>query len=107
MSTSSILKIQASAAGTTSWYKLPSQSSSSDVTVFTGVQTSGDTVIIEVSNDDSITSADNLTSTTASTQIAQSNSQSATTFSGAILGVWKWVRLNKTGTAGTTTVQIR
>ncbi len=90
MSTSSALKITQTSAGTSAWFKIPSQSSGSDIITFTGTLSSPDSVIVEVSNDPELkpTSTDLMQSTGTTNQLAQSLSQTATSFSGAVLGTW-------------------
>lgn len=110
MSVSSAIKItKDSTAGSSNWYRTPGMGDQL-FTTFTGTLTSGDSIVIEVSNDDALwasLTADRSQSTGTATQKASSISQTATSFSGVFVGTWKWVRITKTGTAGTATVYVR
>lgn len=108
MSTSNPFSITQSTGGASAWYRLPAIDT--DPIVFTGTLTTGDSIVIELSNDNALDaglSADRLTSSATTTQISSSPSFTANSFSNSAIGTWKWFRMNKTGTAGAATIQAR
>ena len=112
MASSNAIKISiAAGASSSNWFRLPTVMESATPISFTGVLTSGDTVYVEVSNDDaldaSLVSTDRNQSTGTTTQKATSTAYTTTSFTGLVLGSWRWVRITKTGTTGAATVQVR
>lgn len=108
MSVSNTIQITQATAGSSNWFRTPSIAVDAPY-VFTGTLVSGDSVVIELSNDnglDTSLSTDRSYSTGTTTQKSTSSSQTATSFSGSILGNWKYWRVTKTGSAGSAVVQL-
>lgn len=102
------IKIAQTAAGNSPWYKLSSENK--DIGSITGSLSTGDTIVVQLSNDKGLdASLDRVTMTSSgtTTQIAASDPFSTTPFSSAFYGPWLYARVVKTGTAGTANVQIR
>lgn len=112
MSTSNPSIITQSGAGSSSWNRTPAISTEGTPYVFTGSLTTGDSVSIDVSNDPSldeknVLSVDRMSSTGTALVFSTSDTFSTTKFSTSAVGSWKWWRINKTGTAGSATVNVR
>jgi hypothetical protein len=65
---------------------------------FSGVLTSGDTIRVEVSNDDR-------PNDTLVTKVA-SQEYSTTSFGDTVIGEWSWLRVVKTGSNGAATINV-
>lgn len=103
-----VIKITQATAGSSPWYRLSSPEK--DIGNFTGTLTSGDSVVVELSNDTLLNALlDRSTgiSSGTTTQIATSDANTSTAFSGSFYGPWLYARVTKTGSAGSTTVYIR
>ena len=102
------IKITQNTAGSSPWYKLSSPEK--DIGSYTGSLVLGDSVVVELSSDNGLDALLNRftgISSGTTTQIATSDANTATSFSGAFYGPWLYARVTKTGSAGSATVYIR
>jgi hypothetical protein len=105
---STVIKITQATAGSSPWYRLSTEMK--DIGSFTGTLTSGDSVVVELSNDTALDASYDFNSATSSgntTQKATSDSFTATSYSGSFFGPWKYARLTKTGSTGSATLYIK
>ena len=96
----SIQTLTQATAGSTTWLPLSTRFETQKDSIprsFSGSLVSGDTVTIELSNDED-------PNTTPETSTAKDYTD--TNFGETITGDWRWVRLTKTGANGTATIRI-
>lgn len=103
---SSALYIDVSAAGTTSpWYKVLAPSTNHERGIH-GTLTSGDTLVVQFTNEKLEAENNILQTNVATNNYAVSPTQSTTVFDLSYVGSYRWVRVVKTGTAGAARVVV-
>lgn len=103
-----VIKITQATAGSSPWYKLSSPEKL--IGSITGILSSGDSVVVELSNDKGLdTNLDRTTMISSGTtaQIAANDPATTTSFSSSFYGPWLYARITKTGSAGSAIVFIR